>query len=168
MLAEKVAEALQKQIANEGSASSSYLGMASWCEVQGLRGCAEFLYEQSSEEREHMMKIIRYLNQAGGHAEIPALKEPLNKYKTVSEVFTAALKQEQGVTQSINKIVEMSLDEKDFVSFNFLQWFVGEQLEEENLFRCILDIIKISGSDPRSLLLIDNEIAKIRAAKSGS
>jgi len=165
MLADKVAKALQKQIADEGFASSSYLGMASWCEIQGLRGCAEFMYEQSAEERAHMLKIVKYLNQAGGHAEIPAIKEPVNAYKTVTEVFSAALKQEQGVTKSINAIVELSLEEKDFVSFNFLQWFVEEQLEEENLFRAILDIIKIAGSDARSLLMIDNEIAKIRAAQ---
>ncbi len=163
MLSKKVEEALNKQIAMEAYASSSYLSMASWCEKEGLRGCAGFLYEQSNEERVHMMKILRYINDAGGHALVPALKEPPNKYNSMSHVFEVSLEQEAEVTQSIYKLVDMAFTAKDFATFNFLQWYVVEQLEEEKLFRTILDIIKLAGKEGQPLLLIDTEIGKLRA-----
>ena len=168
MLSKKVEEALNKQVAYEVYASSSYLSMASWCEKEGLRGTASFLYAQSEEEKTHMLKIFRYINEAGGHALSPALKEPPNKYNSINHVFELALEQEINVTNQINKLVELSLDTQDYASFHFLQWFVEEQLEEEKLFRMILDIIKLAGKEGRSLLLIDNEIGKLREEEEKS
>ncbi len=168
MLSKKVEEALNKQVAYEVYASSSYLSMASWCEKEGLRGTASFLYAQSEEEKTHMLKIFRYINEAGGHALSPALKEPPNKYNSINHVFELALEQEINVTNQINKLVELSLVTQDYASFHFLQWFVEEQLEEEKLFRMILDIIKLAGKEGRSLLLIDNEIGKLREEEEKS
>lgn len=169
MLTKKVEEALNHQIAYEAYASSSYLSMASWCEVQGLRGATAFFYAQSAEERVHMLKIIRYINIAGGHALIPAVKEPANAYKSLKDVVETSLHQEQDVTKQINKLVELSFEAKDFATHHFLQWYVAEQLEEENLFTTILNIIKLGGKDEqRSLLIIDNEIAKIRGENGES
>jgi len=167
MINKKIEEAINEQVTNEAYASSSYLSMASWCEVTGLRGAAGFFYQQSEEERVHMMKMVKYINEAGGHALVSEIKEPPAKYKSINEAFEIALKQEQGVTKQINKLVDLSLETKDYASFNFLQWFVEEQLEEEKLFRTILDVIKLGSSDPRSsLLLIDNEITKIRGEEA--
>ncbi len=166
MLSKKIETALNEQIVKEAFAANSYLAMASWCEKSGLRGCAGFMYEQSEEELEHMMKLFRYVNAAGGHAVVSAIKEPSNTYKSISDVFQSALEQEIGVTKSINKLVELCFEEKDYSSFNFLQWYVAEQREEEKLFNSILDVIKISGSDGRGLLLLDNEIAKLRDAEA--
>ena len=109
-----------------------------------------------------MMKLLRYVNAAGGHALVSVLKQPSNTYKSVSHVFQLALEHEIGVTKSINKLVELCLTEKDYSSFNFLQWYVSEQHEEEKLFNSILDVIKIAGTDGKGLLLIDNEISKLR------
>ena len=162
MLSQKIEAALNEQIVKEAYAANYYLAMASWCEKSGLRGCAEFMYEQSEEELEHMMKLFRYVNAAGGHALVSAIKEPANSYKSISHVFQLALEHEIGVTKSINKLVELCFSQKDYSSFNFLQWYVAEQHEEEKLFNSILDVIKIAGADPRGLLLIDNEIAKLR------
>ena len=162
MLTKKVEEALNKQVANEAYASNSYLSMASWCDKEGLRGCAAFFYEQSDEERVHMLKLAKYVNLVGGHALISDIKAPPAEYKSVKQVFEMALDQEMDVTKQINKLVELSFDTKDFASFNFLQWFIEEQVEEENLFRTILNIIKISGDDEKALLFIDNEIARVR------
>ena len=167
MLIKKIEEALNVQIANENYASNSYLAMASWCETNGFRGCASFLYPQSEEERVHMMKLLKYVNEAGGHAIVSVIKEPPVTYKSISEAFEIALKQEQNVTKQINKLVDLSLETKDYASFHFLQWFVEEQLEEEKLFRNILDVIKMGVADPKSsLLLVDNEIAKIRGQEA--
>ena len=167
MINKKIEEAINEQVANEAYASSSYLSMASWCEVTGLRGAAAFFYEQSDEERVHMLKMVKYINEAGGHALVSAVKEPPGNYKSITEAFEIALKQEQGVTKQINKLVDLALETKDYASFHFLQWFVEEQLEEEKLFRTILDVIKLGVSDSKSaLLLIDNEIAKIRGQEA--
>ena len=161
MLTKKIEKALIDQIAREAYASSSYLSMASWCEIKGLRGSSSFFYTQSQEEREHMLKLIKYVNVSGGHGLIPALKEPPAVYKSLKEVFELSLEQEKGVTHSINELVELTFNSKDYESFNFLQWYVAEQHEEESLFRSILDILRIAGIEEKNLLLIDNEIAKI-------
>lgn len=163
MIQNKIEKALNDQIAMEAYASSSYLAMASWCEAQGLRGATKFYYAQSDEERVHMLKLIKYVNSSGGHAKIPALKEPQQNYQNVQETFEMALKQEEGVSQSIDKLVELTFTTKDFASHHFLQWYVEEQHEEENLFRTILDQFALAGKDGRSLLILDNEIMKIRA-----
>lgn len=168
MLNHRVEKALNDQIAKEAYASSSYLAMASWCETQGLRGCTAFFYAQSDEERVHMLKLIKYVNASGGQATIPALDEPKATYKSVNDVFETSLKQEQDVTKSINKLVELAFSVKDHASYNFLQWYVAEQHEEERLFKGILDIIHLGGKDPRSLLLIDKEIAVLRAAEAAN
>jgi len=165
MLTKKIAAALNDQMVKEAFASNSYLSMASWCDDQGLRGCAEFFYAQSNEEREHMLKIVKYINESEGHAHIPSIKEPLCKYKSIKEVFELSLEQEKDVSKSINKLVELALGDKDYATNNFLQWFVAEQHEEEQLFRSILDIIRLAGSEGKNLLIIDNEVAKIRSRK---
>lgn len=166
MLTKKVEAALNGQIVYEAYASSSYLSMASWCDTQGMRGAAKFFYTQSDEERVHMLKIVHYINTANGHALVPAIKEPAHTYKSFQDVFEISLAQEEEVTKQINNLVELSFDVKDFATHNFLQWYVKEQLEEENLFHTILNVIKLGGKEERSLLLIDNEISKIRAEKA--
>ena len=164
MLSKKIEAALNDQIAKEAYASNYYLAMASWCEKTGLRGTAAFFYEQSAEELEHMMKLLRYVNAAGGHGHVSAVKEPANTYKSVSQVMELALAHEISVTKSINKLVELCFSEKDYSSFNFLQWYVAEQHEEERLFTAILDIIRITGTEGRGVYFIDNEIGKLRSA----
>ena len=162
MLSKDIEAALNDQIAKEAYASSSYLAMASWCETKSLRGATAFFYAQSAEERVHMLKLIKYVNEAAGHAIIPALKEPAATYKSIEDVFQLSLNQERDVTKSINKLVELTFSSKDYASFNFLQWYVAEQHEEENLFKTVLDLIKLSGKDNRDLLTLDNEIGRIK------
>lgn len=166
MLTKKMEQALNDQLAKEAYASNYYLAMASWCEKTGLRGSAGFMHEQSVEEREHMMKLVKYINEVGCHALAPEIKQPPNSYKSITHVYELALEHEINVTKSINKLVELALTSKDYGTFNFLQWFVAEQHEEENLFRNILDLIKITGTEGRGVFLIDNEIGKLRSKAS--
>jgi len=168
MLTKKIETALNNQVANEAYASSSYLSMASWAETKGMRGTAEFFYAQSLEERDHMLKIVKYINEAGGTARIPAVEEPPAKYKSLKHVFETALTQEKGVTKSIHKIVDLAFAAKDFTTQNFLQWFVTEQHEEECLFQSILDLLGLAGAEEKNLFLLDNEIAKIRAQQAAT
>ena len=162
MLSKKIEVALNDQIAKEAYASNSYLSMASWCETKSFKGATGFLYKQSEEERVHMLKLVKYVNAAGGHALVPALKEPLATYKSLEHVFEVSIVQEKGVTKSINDLVELTFSTKDYATFNFLQWYVAEQHEEESLFKTILDIISHGGKDDKNILIVDNEIAKIR------
>ena len=164
MLSKKMEAALNGQIAYEAHATTSYLSMASWCEKQGLPGCAEFFYAQSDEERMHMLKIVRFVNECGGHALIPKVDAPPNDYKSLEDAFKAALKQEQEVTKQIHNLTDLALKGKDFPAFQFLQWFVEEQVEEEAQFSGILDMIAQSGKGP--LFLLDRAIAQYRGQEN--
>jgi len=161
MQSKKIEAALNKQIGLEGYSSFTYLAMAGWCENEAMDGCAKFLYRQSDEEREHMMKIFHYINEVDGKAITPAIQQPQIDYKSVQQLFEAVYKQEQRVTASINKIVALCYEEKDHATLNFLQWYVEEQREEEALMRTILDKINLIGTGAQSLYYIDKELERI-------
>lgn len=165
MLSKKIESALNKQIEMEAYASYYYLSMASWCDKNGLPGAAKFLYGHSNEEREHMLKLFHYINEAGGHAITPAVKQPGKEYKSVTAIIQSVLNHEIMVTKAINGLVELCLKEKDYSTFNFLQWYVAEQHEEETLFRTVLDKISIIGDDKKGLFWIDKEIGSMAVAK---
>ncbi len=164
MLSSKLQKALNQQISEEAYASHYYLDMASWCDKSGLRGSAAFLYAHAEQERQHMLKLFHYINDAGGHALIQDVKEPSHKYKSIQDVFGRMLEHEKFVTKSINGLVDICLAEKDYSTFNFLQWYVAEQHEEERLLNSILDLIRIAGVEGRGLFLIDKEIEKYSSA----
>ena len=161
MLSKTIELALNDQISKESFASSYYLSMASWCDMSGLPGSAKFLYDHAERERAHMMKLFHYVNDAGGHAQKRELKDPPFQFKTLMEIFELTHKNEIEVTVSINSIVDLCLKEKDHSTFNFLQWYVAEQHEEERLFKHILDKIKVIGLDGRGIYWIDKEIGKL-------
>ena len=158
MLSSKVSNALNKQIELEASSSQFYLSMASWAETQGLNGIAGFLYKHADEERMHMLKLIRFVNERGGHGIVPSLKQPPSKFKSVKNVFDEVLKHEILVTAEINKLVETTLKEKDYTTHNFLQWYVSEQIEEEALARQIVDKLKLIGEDKGGLYFFDRDL----------
>jgi len=165
MLNEKTLQALNKQISLEGNASASYLAMASWCEREGLNGCATFFYDQSAEERMHMMKIIHYVNEMDGHAVISAQEQPKGEYNSVQELFKAVYQQEKAVTSAIYELLSISTRENDHSTTLFLQWYVAEQREEEAQIRTILDKIKLIGTGGQSLYFIDQEVQNINAQR---
>jgi ferritin len=159
MISKSIEQALNNQIAEEAYASYYYLAMASWCDKSGLPGSAKFLYAQSEEEREHMTKLFIYINETGGHAITPSIKQPPLNYKSVEEIIHMVLEHERDVTKSINNLVDLCLKEKDYSTFHFLQWYVAEQHEEERLFTALLDKIKTLGGDKGAMYWIDKELA---------
>lgn len=165
MVSEKMATALNKQIELEGYASFLYLSMASWCDKEGLEGCAEFLHRQSDEEREHMLKIFHYLSEVDQHALTPAISQAPHEFESVQSLFKQVYEHEQKVTRSINELVAVATLENDYSTISFLQWYIEEQREEENLMRTILDKIKLIGTGPMSLYYIDKEIEAINQAE---
>ena len=157
-ISKKMTKALHDQIAMEAYASNYYTSMASWCELTGYEGSAEMLYQQADEERTHMLKIIRYLNEIGIPGIVPAVKQPPTSFKTLESTFKIALKNEQAVTLSFNKMVDLAQKEKDHSTFGFLQWFVNEQVEEEKKFETILQKFDLLGRDKIAIYEIDKLI----------
>ncbi len=154
----KVEAALNAQIEKEANASQFYLSMASWAENNGLSGTAKFMYTHSDEERFHMLKLVKFVNERGGKAIIPSLQMPPNDFKDLEDIFTRLLEHEMGVTQSINDLVGLCLEERDYTTNSFVQWYVSEQLEEEALARTILDKIKLIGNDKGGMYLFDKDL----------
>ncbi len=161
MIKDRILDALNKQIKLEGDSSQLYLAMASWAEVKGLEGTANFLYAHADEERIHMLKLIKFINERGGKAFVPQIEEPKQDFSTLKDVFTAILNHECFVSESINEIVGITLEERDYATHNFLQWYVSEQIEEEKLARNILDKLEMIGSDKGGLYLFDRDIVTI-------
>ncbi len=155
----KMTKALNDQIVLESDASNSYLAMASWCEVTGYTGSANYFYAQSDEERTHMLKIVRYLNSLGTIAKIPALKIPVISYKSLESLISTALKGEQSVTQAVHNMVEIAQKEKDHSTYVFLEWFVNEQVQEETKFETILQKFDLLGRDKLGVHEIDKFLA---------
>ncbi len=158
--------ALNEQVALEAASSHIYLSMASWAERNGFQGVANFLYQHSDEERIHMLKLIRFINEREGNAIVPAIQQPKANYKNLSEIFQSILEHEIHVTNEINKLVEITLKEKDFTTHHFLQWYVSEQLEEEALARQINDKLKLIGNDKMGLYIFDRDLGSMRTNES--
>ncbi len=160
MLSKKIEDILNAQVEKEGYSSNLYLSMASWSETKGYAGIAAWMYAQAEEEKIHMLKLVGYINERGGHAVIPAFKQPPVDHGTVQEMFMAVLKHEQFVTKSINDIVALCDQEKDYTTNNWIQWFVAEQIEEEASANEILD--KLNLTDSRNLYMFDRDIMSLR------
>ena len=138
---------LNEQIAIEANASSYYLSVSSWCKVTGYDGAACFFRVHSTEEREHMLKIIQYLNELKIHVKLPSVEEPSQDMKSLEQVCKTALENEKNVTKSINKIINTAQKENDHRTNVFLEWFVNEQIEEEDLFETIMQRFDVIGRD---------------------
>lgn len=169
MLSKTVQEALNRQVAMEAESSQAYLAMASWAEIQpGLDGVTDFFYKQSDEERVHMLKLIRYINERGGFAVVPPLPQPNITFQSLKRVFQDFLAHELRVSESINELVELALKEKDFPTHNFLQWYVSEQIEEESLARTLNDKLELVGDDKGGIYLFDRDILLFRGKVTAS
>jgi len=161
MLSQNLLSKLNHQIALEDYSANLYLAMSSWCSYKGLSGAAKFLEVHSDEEHTHMRKIFSYINETGSMAIISSIEKPPCEFESIKDVFQKTFEHEKFVTKSINELVELCLSEKDYSTFNFLQWYVAEQHEEERLFKNILDMIDIIGLDGRGLFTVDKEIGKL-------
>jgi len=161
MLKKKVEDICNRQVEREGYSFSLYLAMASWAENSGYNGVSQWLFAQAEEERLHMLKFIKYINERGAKAVVPAFKKPPEDFKGIEEMFRDVLKHEEFITASINEIVAVTLAEKDFNTHNFVLWFVNEQVEEEANVMAILDKLKLLGKN--NMYQFDRDIMSLRA-----
>lgn len=153
-----IMDLLNEQIQKEAHSSSAYLAMASWCDQNALTNSASFFYKQAEEEREHMMKIFKFVNDNGGTAYSPEIKNIMHEFNSLQEIFESALDQEIAITKSIHAIVHRCRKVQDLATEHFLQWFVQEQMEEEQKMRRILDLFDLMGTDGIALKLIDERV----------
>ena len=161
--------ALNNQVKLEAESSHEYLAMASWCDIQpGFANIAEYFFTQSHEERLHMLKLIRFINERGGFALVPALEQPIVTQKGLRSLFELYLKHEIAVSESINELVDLTLSEKDYATHNFLQWYVNEQIEEERSARVLNDKLELVGDDKSGLYLFDRDIMMTRQKSASS
>jgi ferritin len=163
MVSKKVIKLLNDQVKLEADSSQVYLAMAVWADANAFRGTASFMYKQAEEERGHMHKIIRFINELTEEAVIGGVEEPKAAYKDIEDVFKTALAHEEKVTASINRIMTEARSANDYPVTSFLKWFIDEQVEEEATVKQVLDIIRMAGKV--SVYLADKEIGALVASK---
>lgn len=161
MLSTKIINMLNDQMNLEFYSSNLYLQMSAWCEQNGFEGAAQFLAVHAAEEMQHMRKLFTYLNETGAQALISAIEAPKHDFSSLKEVLELTYEHEKFITQKINELVSATFEEKDFSAFNFLQWYVAEQHEEEKLFSGILDKLNLVGEDGKGLYHVDKDLAKL-------
>ncbi len=144
-LSEAMEAALNAQMTKEAHASQIYLSYASWADGKGYGGVANFLFRHAHEERNHMMKILEYILKRGGEVKVTAIDAPPANPQNIMECFEKVFTHEVDNTTAIYSVVKKSMDEGDWATWNFMQWFVKEQTEEETLALNLLDKVKIAG-----------------------
>jgi len=147
LISEKMNARLNEQIGHELGASYSYLAMSCRFNELGLRVFAKRFQEQATEEHQHAMKFVKFIQDVGGTVVIPAITAPRGDYPDAMEMVRTALEQELRVTRQINEIAGLSDDERDYATRSFIQWFVDEQVEEVSSMQELLDLLKLAGPD---------------------
>jgi len=160
-LNEDIENTLNAQVKVEAHSSALYLSMSSWCDEQGLDNAASFFAKQADEERTHMLKIFNYINTRGGRALSPEITNIPAEFESFRGVFEQALEQEMFVTEQFNNIADKCMKSKDYVTFNFLQWFLEEQVEEEFVARRILELFDVIGEEGTGRWEIDKHLVKV-------
>jgi len=156
--------ALNDQMTKEAHAAQIYLSYAAWADSQGCGGIANFLFRHAHEERNHMMKIVEYILKRGGTVKVTAIPAPPANPTSINNCFEKVFEHEVDNTTAIYKVAKMSHNEEDWATWNFMQWFVKEQTEEETLAMELLDKIKIAGgdkADAASLYSLDRDLEKM-------
>ncbi len=157
-------EPLNQQITNEFHAHTQYVAIATYFDDQGLPELAGHFYHQSEEERDHAMKFVRYILDAGARPTITGIPDIKNDFSSASEAVKFALDQELKVTEQINDLVRLAIEKSDYTTHTFLQWFVTEQVEEVSSMSNLLQIIKHAGN---SLLLVEDYVRRQSGAGRG-
>ncbi len=158
MLSKKMTTALNKHLNTELYSANLYLSMSSYANAIGLKGAATWFMVQYQEEMVHFMKFYDYLNSQGEQTLISAMQAPPSKFMSLLDMFVQTLKHEQFITTCINELADLALKEKDHATGIFLQWFITEQVEEEENDREIIGKLKLIGDNGYGLLMLDNEL----------
>jgi ferritin len=160
MISKKVEEALNGQINAELYSAYLYLSMEAYFESVSLPGFATWMRVQTQEELMHTMKIYGFVNERGGRVLLKSIDQPPTEWESPLAVFEASYKHEQKVTGLINDLVNLAIEQKDHATNSFLQWFVNEQVEEEDSADQVVQKLKMIKNDPGGLFLVDRELGQ--------
>ena len=160
MIGKKIEQALNGQVQAEYYSSYMYLSMAAYFASSDLPGFANWMRVQVQEEEFHALKLYDYIIERGGKVVLQAIQAPPHDWNTPLEVFQATLAHEQKVTGLINNLVYLARDEKDNATEIFLQWYVQEQVEEEDNVGAVLGQLKLVKDSPQALFMLDKDLAQ--------
>lgn len=160
MLSKTMQEAINEQINAEMYSGYMYLSMAAYCDDANLPGFANWMRAQAKEELEHAMKFYDYVNERGGRVVLKAIEQPPTEFDSPLAVFEETYKHEQKVTGLIHKLYAQAVEEKDYASQTFLQWYIDEQVEEEDNASSILEQLKMVADSKMGLFTIDRQLAQ--------
>lgn len=158
MISPRIEKLINDQFNMELFSSNLYLSMTSWFLSQDLDGFANFFRIQAQEEMMHAMKQFDYLHNVDGKISMKAVDAPDQEFKSIVDCFEKTLAHEQKVTASISNILHSALEEKDYATHSFFQWFINEQVEEEATMKTMLKKVKMIGENSSSLYLLNAEL----------
>jgi ferritin len=162
LISTEIESLLNQQIKKEAYSSSVYLSMASWCNRNGYDFSSDYFFKQAEEERTHQLKFFKYVLDMGGNSVSPDVTGIKQEYNSFREVFEEALDQEISVTNSIKNIYARCMKEQDFVTMEFLNWFLKEQREEEYKARRALELFEVIGEEGTGRWQIDKHVGEIK------
>ena len=160
MISDKLVKEINLQIKHEFFSAYLYLSMAAYFEDETLPGMAKWMYSQALEEQEHAMKFFKFLVERGARVELEALEKPEVEFESALVVFEKSLEHEKFVTDRINFLYDLAIEEKDYPAQVMLQWFIEEQVEEENNVGTAVDMLKMAGGKPWNLLMLDGKFGQ--------
>ncbi|MBV4367215.1 non-heme ferritin [Erwinia sp. BNK-24-b] len=161
MLTAEMTARLNDQLNLEFFSANLYLQMSAWCADKGFEGAAAFLREHSREEMQHMQRLFNYLSDTGAMPVLGTIAAPPVTFTSLNEVLEQAYEHEQLITAKINELAHASMTAQDYSTFNFLQWYVAEQHEEEKLFKSVLDKLALVGNSGKGLFFVDKDLMQM-------
>ena len=159
MISKNLQTAIVEQLNKEFHSAYIYLGMSAYCSQEGFNGASSWFLVQYQEEVAHGMKMFKYLEDQNAEITLPEIKGVKVKYKSLLDVFKKSLAHEQTMTKNLNNLSDIAMKEKDHATYNLLQWYVTEQVEEEATVSEIIDHITLVGDSGYGLYTIDKELA---------
>lgn len=165
MISKRMEKAINEQIGHELFSSHAYLMIAAYMDSIGLKVLAAKFFQQSEEEREHAMKFLRYMLDAGAEVKVPAIAAPVVKLGSVLEGVELSLKQELEITKLINGLLALANEEKDYATASFLKWYIDEQVEEIAWVTDLIQLIKHAGE--QHMLIVENRLMHMGITPDG-
>lgn len=164
VISQKLVDAINAQIGREFGASMQYVAIAAHFGAENLPQLASYFYNQAEEEKEHAMKFIRHVVDAGGRVSVPAIAAPKNSFSSAEEAVKLSLDWEREVTKQIYALVNQAAQEGNYITHHFLMWFVDEQLEEVSSMEQLLSVVQRAGPQ---LLWVEDYIARTGHPEAG-
>ena len=159
MLSEKLTKALSDQVNAEYYSAYLYLAMSAAANKMGLKGIANWLFVQAQEEMAHGTRMYQYILERCAAPAFAAIEKPPAAYAGLEEIFKAVLDHEKKVTKALNAIATLAMQESDHACYQFMMWYVNEQVEEEANATDTLDKLRLIGDNTSALITLDNELA---------